>query len=148
MPGFLRRGALPYVAGVLRQLVANASDELTVHLDNRLLRRRSLLVAVANFPYYGGGMRICPDASAFDGVLDVCIVGAMRRRDVLRLLPKVFAGGHRGHRLVEFHRARTVRVDGPRRAEVQVDGELLGPGPIEFRCLPGALPVVVPASAW
>jgi diacylglycerol kinase (ATP) len=144
MPRFLRLGTLPYVAGVLREVVVNASDNLTLHLDDAVLERRSLMVAIANCKYYGGGMMICPDASNTDGLLDVCIVGGMSRRDVLLLLPKVFSGGHASHPLVEFYRSRTVEIEGLSRSEVQVDGELLTRGRVEFRCVPGALRVIRP----
>jgi len=146
-PAFLRVGTLPYVAGVLREIVVNSSDELTLHLDDRTLVRRTLMIAVANLPYYGGGMMICPAASATDGLLEVCIVGAMSRREILSLLPKVFSGGHRDHHLVEFHKTRALRIEGLGQAEVQVDGELLVVSPITFESVPTALQVMVPVAS-
>jgi diacylglycerol kinase (ATP) len=144
MPALVRMGSLPYIAGVLREIIVNTTDELTLHLDDQVIQRRSLMVAVANLPYYAGGMMICPSASASDGLLDVCVVGGMSRRQMLTMLPKVFSGGHRNHPLVEFHRARTVRIAGLSRSEVQLDGELLDVSPVEFECIPAALRVIMP----
>jgi diacylglycerol kinase (ATP) len=142
VPKFLRLGTLPYVGGVLREVVVNAADQLRIHLDDNVIERECLMVAIANCPYYGGGMMICPDASSADGWLDICVIGALGRREVLSLLPKVFSGRHVDHPQVELHRARSIRIDGLSRPEVQVDGELLSPDRVEFQCLPGALRVV------
>jgi diacylglycerol kinase (ATP) len=109
MPKALRIGSLPYVAGVLLALARNTADDLVIQLDERTLRRRCLMVAVANGRFYGGGMMICPDANRMDGLLDVCIVSEAGRREVLQLLPKVFSGGHVGHPKVEFHRPKRAR---------------------------------------
>jgi YegS/Rv2252/BmrU family lipid kinase len=146
-PRFLRIGVVPYVAGVLHELIVNATDELTLHLDDQVIHRRLLMVAIANLPYYASGMMICPGASPFDGLLDVCIVGRMARREVLSVLPKVFSGGHREHPLVEFHKTRALRIEGLARSEVQLDGELLSIDTVVFECVPAALQVMVPTPA-
>ena len=39
--------------------------------------RPTLLAAFANTPFYGGGMKIAPQAKMDDGLLDVCVVGAV-----------------------------------------------------------------------
>lgn len=145
MPRALRRGALPYVAAVLVELGRNDKYDLTLGLDGRRVRlESSLLVAVANGRYYGGGMKVCPDASREDGLLDVCVVGDLSRAGVLGLLPRVFWGGHVGHPEVAFHRAREVTIEGPAECGVQVDGEALGGVPATFRVLPGALRAMRP----
>ena len=51
-----------------------------------------MLVAVGNTASYGGGMRICPDADPFDGLLDVTIIHPVGRVKLLRLLPEMFSG--------------------------------------------------------
>ena len=49
----------------------------------------TLLAAFANTPLYGGGMKIAPRARMDDGLLDVCVVGAVDR---LRLVAAVSHG--------------------------------------------------------
>ena len=48
------------------------SSEWTVRSD-----QPTLVAAFANTPLYGGGMRIAPRARMDDGLLDVCMVGAV-----------------------------------------------------------------------
>jgi len=143
MPSVLRFGAIPYVAGVLRELMHNTAHEFRIHLDDRTLQRRALMVVVANGAFYGGGMMICPDASRDDGLLDICVVGEVSRREVLRLLSAVFSGKHVGDPHVEFFRTRTVRIESAQPCELHLDGELAGTLPAEFRAVPSALRVLV-----
>ena len=41
-------------------------------IDGEELDLHSVMFAVQNGPTYGGGFRICPAASPFDGLLDIC----------------------------------------------------------------------------
>ena len=60
----------------------------------RSLERSVLLVAIANGAYYGGGMRIAPDAAPDDGRLDLCVVGDISRLTAIRELPNLYRGTH------------------------------------------------------
>lgn len=146
-------GALAYALAVLAELRRYEPADLTLHLDGEALRRRSLLVAVANGRYYGGGMLIAPRARPDDGLLDVCIGGDLSRREVLALLPGIYYGRHVRHPKVEFRRARRVRIEGPPGTPVHLDGESASDLPAEFEVVPGALLVVgveerSSAEAW
>ena len=93
----------------------------------------------------GGGSRIVGGAEASARSV-VCTVGAMPRREVLKLRSRVFSGGHEGHPLVEFHRTRALRIECASGSEVQLDGELVGRLPAVFGVAPGALRVIGPAT--
>lgn len=142
MPSALRRGTTSFVAAVLLQIARKAVHPVDIYLDGRLVQRRCLMIAVANGAFYGGGMMICPKASREDGLLDVCIVGDLSRPEVLKLLPKVFSGAHVGHPKVEIHRAQVVRVEGLPTMALELDGDVVGSVPAEFRVRPAALRVV------
>ena len=61
---------------------------------------------------------------------------------MLNLLPGIFSGKHVDHPKVEFHRARVVRVEGPKGTRAHIDGEIVGQTPVEFRVIPEALRVI------
>ena len=145
-PRALKVGTVPYVAGVLLELVRNTAHPMRLELDDRQVEQRLLMVAVANGTFYGGGMMICPNAVRDDGLLDVCTVGDMPRHEVLRLLPKVFSGGHVGHPMVQLFRTREVRIECAAGSEIQLDGELVGRLPAVFRAAPRALRVLGPVT--
>jgi len=140
-------GAALYVAGVLTQLVAYRPQPLNISLDGQERVQKCLLIAVGNGRYYGGGMMMCPDARPDDGVFDVVIGGDLTKAETLKLLPKVFSGRHIGQPKVEHLRAKVVVVRGGPGLTVHADGEPVGTLPAEFKLLPGALLVAVPAAA-
>jgi YegS/Rv2252/BmrU family lipid kinase len=143
-------GTLPYLASVVRVVWTFAPRRLRLTLDGQSIERHVLGVAVANGPCYGGGLRIAPAASLEDGLLDVCLVGALPPLGLLALLPRLYAGTHAGHPAVEFFRCREVVVesvyDGPETC-CHTDGELLGRLPARFWIEPRGLRCVLGPAA-
>ncbi len=104
----------------------------------------TLLAAFANTPLYGGGMKIAPRARVDDGLLDVCIVGAVGPFRLLRLFPKVYTGGHLSVREVKYFQAGRVRVETEHPLDVYADGEYVCRTPVEVGIHPDALKIVTP----
>ncbi len=100
------------------------------------------LVAYGNTRSYGGGMRICPGADHFDGLLDITMVRAGSRTQLIRLFPTVFKGTHVNLDQVSTARARSVRVESPG-INAYADGEYVCPLPAEISAVPGALRILV-----
>ncbi len=100
----------------------------------------AMLCAVANGPAFGGGMNIAPDAKVDDGYLDLFIVHAMSRLELLKVFPKVYTGGHVTHPAVEFVRAKSVKLSSGN-MPVYSDGEARGHSPLTATVVPGALSV-------
>jgi diacylglycerol kinase (ATP) len=143
LPAVLAVGStLPYVAGVVQALWRYQSPRMCIAADDRQLDRRVFVVAVANGPSYGGGMRVAPDARPDDGVFDVCIIGALSRAGALRMVPRLYSGGHRTHPAVEFWRCAELHASSPADVHCQADGELVGSLPATFTIHPGALQCV------
>ena len=132
------RGPSRYTVATLLTMPGLRYRELAVTVDGERSEYRSALFAVANTPTFGGGMAICPDADPGDGLLDVCVVGTASRSTMLRLLPKVFEGGHVGNRHVNMLRGRTVTIEGEA-IDLVGDGESIGQTPITAEAVPGAV---------
>ena len=115
-----------------------------IALDGQVLERDVLLIAIANGAYYGGGMRIAPDARADDGLLDVCVVGDISRITALRELPNLYRGTHVRHPAVSMHTAVAIDVDGSSGTRVHLDGEPFGSLPLAISLVPRAIEVAVP----
>lgn len=142
--GLKRGGLIPYVQAIFQTLFTYKNASFKISLDDDTYEVTSLLMAVANGRYYGGGLMICPEAELADGCFDVCIVGDIGKISTLFLLPRVFSGGHKNHPQVTFVRARRVTVDGPAHLQVQADGELIGHLPATFEMKQAALPMLLP----
>jgi diacylglycerol kinase (ATP) len=136
------RGRPRYVGAVLAQLVVGRTARFELVLDGRAQRLEGWLVAVANGPSYGGGMRVAPRASLADGLLDVVVIGAIGKLEFLRTFPKVFSGAHVEHPAVAVHRAARVDLDADRTLAVYADGEPAGTLPATFEVRPSAVTVL------
>ncbi len=102
----------------------------------------TLLAAFAITPSYGGGMKIAPNAKMDDGLLDICIVGAVSPFRLLRLFPSVYGGRHLNVREVEYFQSARVRVETEHPLDVYADGEYVCRTPIEVSVERAALKVI------
>jgi len=140
-------GTALYVAAVLRTLAVYQPHPFRLTVDGESHELRAWLVAVGNGPAYGGGMNIAPSASLDDGLLDVTVVGAMTRFQMLVNFPKVFRGTHVSHPLVTTYRAARVELaslDNAVPMDVYADGERVGPLPATMEAVRAAVTVRVP----
>jgi YegS/Rv2252/BmrU family lipid kinase len=144
-----KNGRAGYFAGTLDELRRFHNQRLRITFDlasgREVVDHVSLLVAFANGPYYGGGMKICPDASLEDGQLDVCVVGDLSRFEALRELPGIYEAKHVTNPKVRFYRTRWMLIEGDEPTRVHLDGEPWGTLPIRVEALPAALEVAVAA---
>ncbi|WP_405161708.1 diacylglycerol kinase [Nocardia sp. NBC_01499] len=125
------------------ELTGAVTEGLTNPGAGSALATNAVMVAIGNTRTYGGGMLICPDAVLDDGLLDLTVVGALSRREMLRLLPVLSAGKRQNHPAVKQYRAAEITLTAPG-APATADGEPAGLLPITIRAVPGALTVLVP----
>jgi diacylglycerol kinase (ATP) len=140
------RGRAKYVAAMLRELPVFRPRQYTIEVDGEPLSTAAMLVTVANGPSYGGGMRVAPDASLDDGLLDVMVVEPLSRARFLAIFPRVYAGTHVQNPRVSIRRARSVVLRAPG-IVAYADGERIGPLPLTCQVVPGALVVLAARAA-
>lgn len=107
-------------------------------------------VAVANGKYFGGAMKIAPNAELDDGTFDVVAMGDLSFADLLKSGARIYKGTHLTMAKVSERRARVVEaepIEPGAVVELDVDGEPLGKLPARFEVLPGAMRIVVPGPA-
>ena len=91
-------------------------------------------------------MLIAPAADPQDGLLDMVSVGPLSRLELMRRLPLLYSGGHLGVPGVSHRLVRTLEVSSPEPVPLNVDGEVVGGLPAVFEVLPGAVPLLYPAT--
>jgi YegS/Rv2252/BmrU family lipid kinase len=114
--------------------------------DGQSMRLRAIQITVGNGRHYGGGMTVSEDAAIDDGWLDVYCLRPGSWWRLLALFPALRLGRLRRRESVHVLRGRTIEVHTRRRLPINTDGELTARTPAEFRVVPGALTVFVPAS--
>jgi diacylglycerol kinase (ATP) len=135
--------ALRYLVAVVAELRGFRPIAYRLRLDDDVADTDAMLVALANAPTYGSGMRVCPDARPTDGRLDVLVLAPLPTREFVRVFPRVYRGTHLSHPAVAVRRVTHAVVD----AEgvlAFADGEPVAPLPLRVSVVPGALRVVSP----
>jgi len=139
------KGQMRYNVAILRELPVFKPIPYVVTLDGRCIETNAMLVAVANTPSFGGGMRVCPDADPMDGLFDVLVLHAISVPQFLRVFPRVYSGAHVNHPKVEIHRAARVRLEAVG-IRSQADGEPFTDLPLDIEVVPRSLTVFVPGG--
>jgi YegS/Rv2252/BmrU family lipid kinase len=138
-------GDLVYLYGSLTTVVRWSPATFTLRIDGESTVMSGWSVAVSNSGMYGGGMRLAPDASLEDGLLDVVLTTTTNRRTFLRALPKVFKGTHVNEPSVTVRTARSVELISSDPAyRVFADGDPIASLPCTVTVRPGALRVLLP----
>jgi YegS/Rv2252/BmrU family lipid kinase len=100
--------------------------------------------AVANGQYFGGGMRVAPQAIPDDGLFDVIVMGSATRAEAIADMRLLYAGEHVNLPHVRSIRGRKVMAvpvaeTKGRPVLIELDGESAGRLPATFEILPRAL---------
>ena len=151
IPGFTPRkvgSKLSYAAATVQTTLASSPTEVIVQIDEqaeRLLRVAEF--CVANARYYGGAMKIAPDAKLDDGYFDVVTIGDASAFRILANAPRLYFGAHLRMREVTHALAKQVvarPVNKDKEVRVELDGEVVGRLPSTFQIVPRALRVRFP----
>jgi diacylglycerol kinase (ATP) len=133
------KGRMRYNIAMIEKIVALRAHSYRIRLDGEFVDVQATLVTVANGPSYGGGMKVCPDATLTDGLFDVMVLGKVSRTELLKVFPKVYSGRHVGHPAVIFYRCREIEIIGS--GSSFADGEPISTLPVSAECVSNALKV-------
>jgi YegS/Rv2252/BmrU family lipid kinase len=155
-----------YLASLLITYARFREKDVELHIDSEAHRVLATTVVIANCQYFGGKMRIAPDAVCDDGLFDIVVIGSGFGSPVLDLppespvpehswldramakvkmagnIPKIYKGSHVKIESVETWRGRKVKVLSDDRMVLQADGEVIGTGPFQAELIPDALDVI------
>lgn len=140
------RGQPQYLIAVFRAMASYPFPVVDIYKDDGdRLAKQVLMISVGNNRRNGGGFLVNPDAVPDDGLLDLCIVDALPRLEILRLLPKAMKGSHHGEPAVELTRSTRLVVESAIPLPLHADGEILENDSlrVEITVEPGRLEVVV-----
>lgn len=130
------KGRMKYNLAIAMELPRFAPLSYTIELDTQSLQVEAMLIAVANGSSYGGGMRVCPDASMTDGLFDVMVLHPVSKIEFIKVFPRVFNGAHIDHPQVRIYRSARVSISSA--AIAYADGERIGGLPVRAECMAGA----------
>ena len=134
-------GPIKYRFAMYRELAAFKPIPYRAVVDGVERVFEAILCTVSNSPSYGGGLLITPEAKVDDGKLDLFILNAISRIELIRLFPKVYYGGHVDHPAVEILRVESLELHSPGMPAYS-DGEHVGAAPVTCVVSPKSLNVM------
>ena len=136
-------GGLAYAITGLRKLADYTPSRGIFRSGGFVLEKEFLLFAIGSARSSGGGTLVTPHASMTDGLLDLCIVENMPRREFARTVLRLRKGEHVGDAGVHYVRVPDLTIQGTRPISVNVDGEVSGATRLDYRARPRDLNVHV-----
>jgi diacylglycerol kinase (ATP) len=126
-------GKFSYVIALLRKSfefkpvkLELSVDEIEYKLDN------VWFVTVSNHPYYGGGMKISPQAKLNDGQLNITVVHNLSPFKLVALFGSVFFGKHVYLKEVLCLSGKSIKIHTESPIPVHTDGEVIGETPVHI----------------
>jgi diacylglycerol kinase (ATP) len=126
-------GPLAYAITAIRKLAGDQVRHASFAGAGFELDVDFLAFAVGSARVTGGGTIMTPDASVTDGLLDLCVVEAMSRRDFARLSLRIKDGEHVGLPGVHYAQLPWLKVTGTQPLSVNLDGEGLEAQVCDYR---------------
>lgn len=126
-------GPLAYLITAIRKLASEEPRHASFTSAGFELDVDFFAFAVGSARVTGGGTMMTPDASVTDGLLDLCVIEAMSRRDFARLSLRIKDGEHVGLPGVHYAQLPWLKVASPEPLAVNVDGESVEAPMFDYR---------------
>jgi YegS/Rv2252/BmrU family lipid kinase len=140
----LSLGKFVYVLFLIKELFVYRCSALEIEIDGKKQSFDSAwFVTVSNQPFYGGGMKISPDANPFDGILNLTVVHNISKVKLLFVFTSVFKGKHVSFKEVAVLQGKTIRIRSSHPIPAHADGEPLGCIPLTVSVCGNAIPVIL-----
>lgn len=143
-------GRLAFGVSMLQSAIQASATRVVIQLDEQAEQHLTVVaLCIANARYFGGGMKIAPDAKLDDGKFDVVSIGDLGALKIFTNAPRLYLGAHLGMQQVG-HSLTAKLVARPavkgEHISIEVDGELPGFLPATFQIVPDALRVRTPGD--
>ena len=142
-----KRGKILYVTSLLRAISERKPALARVECDGKIVFDGAYLsMAFGVGRYSGGGMRQTPAAVLDDGLLDMTIIPDLPLKRIVREVPRLFTGTFLKVPELVVSKSKVITVtpyDMGCSEPVEVDGEVVGKAPVEFRVLDSQINIVV-----
>jgi diacylglycerol kinase (ATP) len=135
-------GPLSYLISAV-QIATRTPPVLRIESDDAVTGEGSF-VLVGNGRLYGGRFPFFKQAVMDDGLLDVIVFKRLNYLDIIRYLQDVVFTPQISSPEVEYFQTKSLRVSSEESVPVEIDGELTGNCPVEFKIRAGGLRVLTP----
>lgn len=148
LPNEVLRGKAKFAFSTLQEVLEIERTTIKIKIDDGDEKTLNTInFCIANARFFGGGMKIAPDAKIDDGFFDIINIGDIKTAKILLNAYKLYNGTHLALEEVKSTRAKHIEVaplDKKHDIYIETDGELPGKLPAVYEIVPQALKVRVP----
>lgn len=138
------RGPAAFNLAIMKTLATYKPFALTLEADGQeLMNEKAYMVSVLNGPVYAAGMMAAPQAEMDDGLMDVMVIRALPKAQLVSLIVKVRAGTHTDHPAIRLFQTRKLTIKTIPPQPLNIDGDLSGLTPATITVQSRALRVLV-----
>lgn len=136
-------GKNAYLLAAFISIAQHKNIGLIVQIDESTkIEGKFTLAAVCNGQYYGGGIKIAPQALLTDGLIHFCLVDSMSKLKALTLFPVMLLEKHVNLKEVRYFECQKISIIPQNAQKLCVDGNLFDWNKkTEFEILPQAVMV-------
>jgi diacylglycerol kinase (ATP) len=117
-------GSSAYVVSMIKNIITYKPIHMKFTIDGQCFEQETLLAAICNGRYYGGGVLIAPNAMLDDGLFEICIIERLTKWRTLLLFPTVFFGKHIKFKEVKIYKGHEITVEFAGENKLNLDGDL------------------------
>ena len=144
-----KRGLGAYFKQFLKELRISPRRTYYLKINGHKIKRKAVMVAIANATRYGIGTVLNPKGKLNDGRLEVCIIKSIHFNAMLRLLWGQLTGNMYRSEHAEIITCSELTVSMKNAHTLQVDGEIIGKEQvIRAKVIPACVKLLVPANPY
>lgn len=138
------KGFLSFLIGALISILFYRNKLFEINLDNSITIKEKLnSVFICNGKYFGGGMKIAPDALIDDKLFNVYILGDLTKIELFYNFPLIYKGEHIKNPKIKEYKAKYIKVSCKEDALIEIDGEQPGKAQAEFFMLEDYINILI-----
>ncbi len=122
----IKKSKLGFFKATLKGLASFQPIHMTLKMqDQHLEIKKTWFVAVMHSAYFGGGMKIAPNASRSSKTLEVVVVKDCPKWLLFIIFPTIYLGLHKIFKsYVEFYQTQEINISTTKKTYAQFDGEV------------------------
>lgn len=142
-------GRITYQFELFKSAIRYKQQSVRLEIDHHPKDTQKIRsIAIANGQFAGGGMKIAPNATIQDGLLDVIVIGEMSSLATIFHSFKLHKGKHLQLKQVQSYQGNIINAEldasATQSVYIELDGEEVGSLPADFKVLPKSLPFLMP----
>jgi len=137
-------GKMSFMLASLRVFMRYADKEVELCMDGGNFERRPITtLTVANGAYFGGGMKVAPEANVRDGLLNVTLWSDYGLSDFVWKNRSIYSGAHTRFSRTQQYTCKALTARSKEEVLIDCDGEQPGKLPCSIRVLPQSIRLCV-----